>query len=61
MAPFLSLNNGLSCLLLSLRRYLPLKQFTDCSSQPLHFHFSQVGMFNQCPQPFEAKQGTMLT
>jgi hypothetical protein len=44
-----------------LRRHVPLKQFIYFHGQPLHFHVRQVGMFDKRPQPFEAKQGTVLT
>ncbi len=55
-------SDWLSCLLRPhLRRYVPLKQFIDVSGQPLHFNVGQVGMFDELPQPFEAKQGTVLT
>jgi hypothetical protein len=40
---------------------VPLKQFIYLNGQPLYFHIRQVGVFNECPQPFEAKHGTVLT
>jgi hypothetical protein len=41
---------------------MSLKNFVDFGGEPLDFHVWQVGVFNKCPQPFQAKQGmiTML-